>query len=351
MGGTVRLESTAGVGSCFTFTILCGLGTPRAARTLPACLTGMPVLVVDDNAGAREILASALGRFGCAVTTAASAPAALVALRAAASAGTPFALLLTDWQMPEMNGVELARHVQTGDGAPVPKVVIVTAYGREEVRAEAERSGVDGFLLKPVTDSALFDLVTELFSAGPRPPVHHDTAVPRFAGARVLVAEDNEINRQIVTELLTATGVAVETAENGRVAVDRLADSAAPPVDLVLMDLQMPEMDGVTATRHIRRDPRFAALPIIALTAHALAEERTRVLAAGMTEHLSKPIDPDQFYRLLARFLPLAPEAAPMADAAAPVPPLPVAPVATAGDAPPLDRADGLRRVAGNAAL
>ncbi len=307
LGGDISVTSAPGRGSTFAFTIPCGLGTQRARRALPPRLANMPVLVVDDNENARLLLATALSRLGCRVTTAAGGAEALSALTTAAGRGHPVRLLLADWQMPGLNGIALARAVTAADGIPRPKTVIVTGFGRDDAQADAADSGIDGLLLKPVTDSALMDLLAELFgSADIRPDAPSGDAAlapPHFSGARVLVVEDNEINRQIAVELLASAGLRVECAANGRVAVDRLRDRTAPRIDLVLMDVQMPEMDGLTATRLIRAEPGLADLPVIALTAHALTEERARGQVAGMTEHLSKPVDPAALFRVLREHL------------------------------------------------
>jgi len=230
-------------------------------------------------------------------------------------------------------------------------VVMVTAFGREEVREEAERLSIDGFLIKPVTKSMLVDTLVTLFG-----PAGGETAGVAAAaeergvdldGLRVLLVEDNEINQQVARELLEGVGVAVEVAPNGRVAVERLeATAGPPPFDVVLMDIQMPEMDGFQATARIRAQPRFAQLPIVAMTAHATVEERQQCVAAGMADHVTKPIDPSALYDALARFRrngsSSSPPAAPKAQATAP------GDLASTED---LDAAQGLRRVAGNRAL
>ena len=232
--------------------------------------------------------------------------------------------------------------------------MLVTAFGREEVREEAERIQMDGFLLKPVTTSMLVDTLVTLF-AGARqdrtvlaPEV--DRHADRLRGVRVLLAEDNEINQQIAVELLEGVGATVEVANDGLEAVRKLLDQPMPPnYDVVLMDLQMPEMDGYQATKKIRSDPRFASFPIIAMTAHATIDERQKCLAAGMNGHVSKPIDPSSLFDTLERFV------VPTAKGPA-VPPQEPAPAAVAEadelpDVPGLNTAEGLMRVAGNKKL
>ena len=235
-----------------------------------------------------------------------------------------------------------------------PAVLLVTAFGREEARAEAERVQMDGVLMKPVTASTVVDTLVGLF-AGTRqdrtalaPALDHDA--DRLRGIRVLLAEDNEINQQIAVELLEGVGATVEVANDGLEAVHRLLEQPEPPnVAVVLMDVQMPEMDGYQATKTIRSDPRFAALPIIAMTAHATIEERQKCLDAGMNGHVSKPIDPAALFETVERFA-AARVQGPAVPAAEPAPA-----AVSDGDelpaVPGLDVADGLRRVAGNTKL
>src|SRR5262249_30227850 len=175
-------------------------------------------------------------------------------------------------------------------------MVMVTAFGREEVREEAERLSIEGFLIKPVTKSMLVDTLVTLFGPASGEVAAASTAAAergvRLDGLRVLLAEDNEINQQVAVELMEGVGVAVDVANNGREAVERLEAADTAPYDVVLMDVQMPEMDGYQATARIRAQVRFASLPIVAMTAHATVEERQRCVAAGMVDHVSKPIDP-----------------------------------------------------------
>jgi signal transduction histidine kinase/CheY-like chemotaxis protein/HPt (histidine-containing phosphotransfer) domain-containing protein len=347
MGGEIAVDSRPGQGSCFHFTVRVGVGreAPHRSPVLPAALNGARALVVDDNAAAREILREMLAALSLAADVAASGPEALAALQAAAGRGAPYDIVFMDWNMPGMSGVEAARAIKAArPPARSPAVVMVTAFGMEEVRAAAEQAGVEGFLVKPVHQSRLFDAVAEAFGqpaagAGRRVPAAARTV--SLQGLRVLLVEDNEINQQIATELLQSVGAAVETASNGAEAVARLGvgTGRAPGYDLVLMDLQMPVMDGFEATRRLRADPRLAALPIIAMTAHALEEERQRCLAAGMNGHVTKPIEPDRLFQTLETWAP-----APAAGPAAPAP----EPQSPGLAIPGLETAGALRRVAGN---
>jgi CheY-like chemotaxis protein len=224
---------------------------------------------------------------------------ALTALDEAAS-DHPFEAVFLDWKMPGMDGMETARRI--GQQENPPRMIMVTAYGLEDVRAKAEATGLNAFLVKPVSQSSLLDTLVELFAPQDGPLIGMmDSDTPQLNGVRLLVAEDNEINQQIAVELLTGAGATVDIANNGREAIDML--KARADYNLVLMDVQMPEMDGIEATRLIRADPQFSAIPIIAMTAHAMAEERQRCSEAGMVDHISKPIEPHVMFQTLLRWL------------------------------------------------
>ncbi len=256
-------------------------------------------------------------------------------------------MVFMDWKMPGMSGVEAARAIKRRR-AGAPAIIMVTAFGREDVRQEAEEAGLDGFLVKPVSPSSLFDAIIQVFApdlAAERPAAGGGERRYALEGMRVLLAEDNEINQQIAIELLEAVGVTVEVAANGREAVDKVRSGTA--WDAVLMDLQMPELDGISATQAIRAEGRFGELPIIAMTAHAMVEERERCFAAGMNDHVTKPIEPDVLYQALARWF----QRRPAAETPVRAEKRPGAAEAALPQVPGVDTASGLKRVAGNLAL
>ncbi|MFO1160910.1 MAG: response regulator [Reyranellaceae bacterium] len=353
MGGTIWVDSEPGVGSTFTFTAWLGLADDAPRRLVPARLNGLKVLIVDDNAFARAALEDLVAPLGADIALAASGGEALDVL-ARTPADRPFDLVLLDCQMPGIDGVETARRIRA-DETPGerPAIVIVSAFGREEVRAAAEAAGVDGFLVKPVNRSALVDMLAEIFSTPGETyfePAMTDArqAVPDLSSLRLLVAEDNDINQQIAVELLEGAGASVTVASNGRMAVDMLlAPGGERRFDVVLMDLQMPELDGFQATARILAEPRLRHIPILAMTAHVLAEERERCLAAGMRGHIAKPIDPEVLYRTLAAYRPQGAAGTAKADTARRGP----GPASGLRDLPGLDVDAALARVAGNGAL
>ena len=309
MGGEVGVTSVPGSGSTFWFTVRLGISTlPRRVLLPNPDLRGRRVLVVDDNAHARTVLRSMLETMTFRVADVASGSAAIRALQSAEAAGEPFDIVYLDWRMPTMDGMETARKIRTLGLVPDPILMMVSAHGREEMIHEAETLGLSGVLVKPVSPSMLFD--TTMQALGESRPESRFGALgastgiellKAVQGARILLAEDNDINQQLARELLEDAGFSVDVAENGQVALDRVQQSA---YDLVLMDMQMPVMDGVEATLAIRRIPRLRALPIVAMTANAMAEDRQSCLDAGMNDFLSKPIDPDGLWRMLAKWIP-----------------------------------------------
>ena len=310
IGGEIWVESNYGTGSTFLFTAWFGVGSAELGKKrFIRDLTGIRALVVDDNALAREILADALKAFGLRVETVSSGESALLEL-ADADSRDPYQVVLMDWHMPGMDGLEASRLILSAEHLKhVPKIVMVTAFGGEEIRTQADEIGVNGYLLKPVSSSLLYDTLMDLFGATEqegsrsRHAKRDDFVSFDASGIRILLVEDNDVNQQVATELLESVGASVTIANHGGEAVKILtAGDHPPPFDIVFMDLQMPEMDGFTATKLIRAKPQLLSLPIIAMTAHALVEERQRCIDAGMNDHVSKPIEPEILFATLLRW-------------------------------------------------
>ena len=349
MGGSISVQSSLGQGSSFRFSArLSPAQTPQPSPrpTYPATACER-TLIVDDNASARAILADMLSGFGMAADAVVSGEAALQALQQACAIGRPYQLVLMDWRMPGMDGLEVTRRIRAQDAlTATPAVLMVTAHAREEVLRRAEQLGVQGLLIKPVTGSVLFNTIQDIFQppslAGASAHTTLTTSLrasdvaARLAGKKVLVVDDNALNREVAEDFLRLVGIQVVTAHHGRHALERLQ---AETFDAVLMDVHMPDMDGLTATRAIRAHPAWQHLPVIALTAQAREEDRRHIRAAGMDAHLSKPIDEQRLYATLDRLL--APQAT-AGEAALRNPPAPPA------DAPLIDWADVQARFAGN---
>jgi len=354
MGGEIGAESAHGEGSTFWFTAHFGFGVapaPRAPRALPKELQDMRVLVVDDHPTARTILARYLESFGFSTGEAASGAEALDELE-----GTklPYQLVLIDWHMPGMDGIEATRRIHLSERIQSrPTVIMVSAYGREELVEQAEAEGVKGFLVKPVSPSALYDAILEAMGHGTQQPSKAKGKVPaqgRLRGARVLLVEDNEINQQVAEELLGQAGIQVITANDGKEGVSTLA---ARPADFdgVLMDVQMPVMDGYTATGEIRKDTRFTRLPIIAMTANAMAGDREKALAAGMNAHVAKPIDVAELFNVLNRWVQVPPERQAAESETADVPDAIAEETPALPALPGVDTQSGLARVGGKVSV
>jgi PAS domain S-box-containing protein len=356
MGGEIWAESTYGVGSTFFFTAWLGIGSnePERKRLVPD-LSGIRALVIDDNPLAREITAERLKAFAIRVDSASSGEEAILEL-SAADTHDPYQIVLIDWHMPGLDGLETGGIIKQGGLLKhIPKIILITGFGREDIRKQAEQMGIEGFLLKPVSPSVLYETLVDLFGVARiedqsfRERKDRGT-VPDATGIRVLLVEDNEMNQQVATELLESAGATVVVANNGGEAVKILTvGDQAPAFDVVFMDLQMPEMDGFTTTRLLRRVPRLHQLPIIAMTAHALVEERQRCLDAGMNDHVSKPIDPDHLLSTLLRWAKPRPQQA--RDSHEPLGTKKMSSEVILPEIAGINLADGLKRVAGNRRL
>ncbi|MDB4442405.1 response regulator [bacterium] len=414
MGGEIWVESESGKGSTFSFTANFGLGKEKAKKRYRPSqdLRGMKVLVVDDNATSRAILQEMLKSFSFEVSLTASGEEGIAELEAA-NKDKPFELVIMDWKMPGMDGIEASKRIKDHKGLrKIPPIILVTAYGREEVMQQADEVGLEGFLLKPVSPSMLFDATMLAFGEAV-PEISRITqrkeqeaeALKHIQGARLLLVEDNEINQQVAKEILEGAGLTVTIAANGLEAVNAVKENN---YDAVLMDVQMPVMDGYTATKTIRKwegetrnaevgmrnaevatqngegglkaqsskpkveeiedkgqntnsafripHSEFKKIPIIAMTAHAMAGDEDKSLAAGMNGHVTKPIDPDQLFATLQKWIQPSEKRAAAKKPVDSVEPAVEDKVIPAEEEfpkslPGFDLADGLKRLQGNKKL
>jgi signal transduction histidine kinase/CheY-like chemotaxis protein len=313
MGGELTAQSTPGQGSCFSFSV--HLGEPQVPGAPPDArlqgVRGARVLIVDDNASARELLGSMASALGLRADMATGGDEALHRVDRADAADAPYDIVLLDWKMPGMDGMECLRRLATRTQRrhPPPAVLMITAFGRDDALRElaAQELAAGALLIKPVTPSTLLDACCSALglSAQRRPGVdrppeagpgrHHG-----LKGARILLVEDSPVSRELATELLTRAGLTVTPARDGREALEILERL---DFDGVLMDCQMPVMDGYAATRALRQRPSLQALPVIAMTANAMVHDRERALEAGMNDHVAKPVRPDELFATLARWV------------------------------------------------
>ena len=308
MGGEAGVESQYGQGSTFWFTARMAISEAQPPKLLPRPdLRGRRILAVDDNDSARKVLMDMLGGMSFEVKGAAAGQDAVSEVQRAAAEGKPFEVVLLDWKMPGMSGIETAHHINALGLAPQPHLAMVTAYRRDDVIEEATGVGIADVLTKPVSPSQLFDTLIHLLggesharAARQITPTDALQALASIRGARVLLAEDNSLNQQVATELITHAGLQVDVASNG---LEAVAMAQANPYDLVLMDMQMPTMGGVEATRVLRALPQLAGLPIVAMTANAMQADRDRCTDAGMVDFLTKPIEPQVLWRALLRWI------------------------------------------------
>ncbi|WP_019613852.1 PAS domain S-box protein [Psychromonas ossibalaenae] len=309
MHGDIWVDSERGRGSTFHFTVQ--LGKQQGVETVDCSveteLDSLRVLIVDDNASAREILSSMLSSFSLRADQAGAGDRAITLLEEA-DHSDPYQLVLMDWKMPHMDGVETTRAIQSNSKlSKIPPVIMVTAYGHEGASRATEGVSLAGFLSKPVTPSTLYDAIMaamghevsgEKRSSNRQEELNNDIA--RLHGAKILLVEDNEINQELALDLLTSNGIVAQVANNGLQALELLERDI---FDGVLMDCQMPVMDGYQATRKIRLKKCFTGLPILAMTANAMAGDRDKVLEAGMNDHIAKPINVTDMFRIMAKWI------------------------------------------------
>jgi two-component system, sensor histidine kinase and response regulator len=310
MGGEVGAESQFGKGSRFWFTARLGRSSNKAKTLIPKPdLRGRRILIVDDNEIARHVLQDMLESMTFQVAQAPGGEEALEMIVEADKNGDPFEVVFLDWRMPLMDGIETAHKIRKLRVRRQPHLAMVTAYGREEVIRDAEKAGFQDILIKPVNASTLFDTAIRILgdtdtetesrsSARDVSTTVEDLAV--IKGASILLVEDNELNQEVANGLLLDGGFKVDIADDGSQAIRMINEKE---YDAVLMDMQMPVMDGITATIELRKEPKFANLPIIAMTANVMEQDRKRCDEAGMSDFVAKPIDPDELFKVLLRWI------------------------------------------------
>ncbi|HRK39644.1 MAG TPA: response regulator [Burkholderiaceae bacterium] len=313
MGGRIEVSSLVGEGSRFQLGV-----TLPVSDDVPQVvghshhLEARRVLVIDDNPSARTVLTSMLEHFGMRADACAGGEEGLAQLAQAAAAGDPYQLVLLDWLMPGLDGIQTAQRMRQQAAAlgGVPAVLMITAGSYEKVMDKLAAAGLQRVLSKPVSESSLHDAMLEALMGASLASTYrdnrerqkdrrHDFSAIRHA--RILLVDDVELNRMVALAFLQQVGLDADVAVNGQQAVEKIRENH---YDLVLMDLQMPVLDGLAAAEQVRADPRFSHLPILAMTAHAMSGDRERSLAAGMNEHLVKPIDPEALYAALLRWIP-----------------------------------------------
>ena len=309
MGGDLTFESTPGEGTTFIFTARFAIESAKdqPGQVAPSTVTERPVLIVEDSPSSRELLETLMRRWSIPPVTAASAEDGLALLEQHNRAGSPdpFGLVILDWLLPGMNGLDAAERIRAHPETRSLPIIMISAYAGKEEEARCAALGVNVFLRKPITASSLFDAIVESHGL----PVHTarrrlDAPLEReFDGVRALLAEDNEANQMVATELLGRLGIELDVAGDGREAV-AMAQAAPGKYAAILMDMQMPELDGIGATRVLRADARFASVPIIAMTANAMKADLDACLAAGMNDYVTKPIDRNVLVATLRRWLP-----------------------------------------------
>ncbi len=317
MGGTIEVESQVGQGSTFSF-IIEQHYVPDISNYCPSPipdLRGLKALIVEDNPLSREALENLLRSFSFQVTTVDSGEAAITCL-SQIKVSDLFDLIIVDLNMPGLDGIETIQQIKTQfQLANIPHILMVTTSNRGNVRQRALEVGIEAILYKPISRSQLFDAILEAFRGDDIPEQMAladssslQTALLAISGARVLVVEDNAVNQQIAIELLSSVGIITDIAEDGERAIAKMQEQH---YDLVLMDIRMPKIDGLEATRRIRRlakhghveAERFATTPIVAMTAHAMTDDREKSLTAGMNGHVAKPVVPDELFATLIRWI------------------------------------------------
>ncbi|NQZ32690.1 MAG: response regulator [Oceanospirillaceae bacterium] len=305
MGGKIWLDSEVGVGSSFHFTVSLGktLQPETSLKASNCALEKLKVLIVDDIKMARAVLVDLLAGLGIKAEQTDNGAQCIEMIKEAQLEGVPFDLVLMDWRMPEMDGIETSNKIHEAHLDNSPHILMVSAYDKDEARAHLDESVIQQFLEKPVNEVSLRHILLNRFGVDQdsnRVVADTDQSIPNLSSFHILLVEDNAINRQVALGYLQDTKIKVDIAEDGLLAIEKIK---AYQYDLVLMDIQMPNLDGLSATQYIRKDLNMLGLPIIAMTAHAMQSDVEKSLAAGMNLHICKPIDPDLLIESILTYL------------------------------------------------
>jgi polar amino acid transport system substrate-binding protein len=306
LGGRIWIEeSLEGVGTTFCFTVVSEYEKElEESVKFPAEINNLNVLIIDDNEIAADVLSCMLKSFGFSVDIAYNGNEGY---KKVLQSDIPYDIIFLDYKMPELNGIETYKMIKSVMGESIPKTIMVTANSQSEVIKEAKQIGICGYLIKPAAPSTLYDTIIDIIS--PNKELNKEKLKDKnesvdFHGAKVLLVEDNELNQDFAIQLLESVNLDVTIANDGIESLDKIRDKN---YDVVLMDIQMPNMDGLTATKQIRKmghnDSYFEKIPIIALSANALAEDRAKSIETGMDEHISKPIEPEELFEVLNRYI------------------------------------------------
>jgi two-component system sensor histidine kinase/response regulator len=309
MGGTVGAESSYGHGSTFWFTARLGKGKADSNNIPPdPVLRGLPVMVIDDNGTARAAIGEMLQRLLFVVTERDSGEGGIEEIKNVSLHGGGFEIIFIDSEMPGIDGLETARRILALGQEKPPHLVLISSVGSKDLTRQAQAIGIGHLLVKPLTPSILLDTIMHIIGHGSIEknknvgvPSAIEQRLATLEGAHILLVEDNDLNQEVATELLVDAGFRVDLAINGADAVRMVEET---DYDAVLMDMQMPVMDGVAATLEIRKQARFSRLPIIAMTANAMSDDRDLCITAGMNDHMSKPIDPEKLFGYLLKWIP-----------------------------------------------
>ena len=303
MDGAITVKSKQGVGTEFIVNISFRLGTEEQKSPVIPQLKNCRALVVDDDFNTCDSVSYMLEKIGMRAEWTLSGKEAVLRTWQSVSRGDNYSVYIIDWLLPDMNGVEVARRIRKETGDQVP-IIVLTAYDWADIEEEAREAGVTAFCSKPLFLSELRSCLLTMVGGEAEEEEEVAQALPAPTG-RILLVEDNELNQEIAIAILEEAGFSVELANNGQIAVDAVRESQAGYYQLILMDVQMPVMNGYEATRQIRalEDPRLAQIPILAMTANAFEEDRQQALQAGMNGHIAKPIHIEKLLETLGKAL------------------------------------------------